>query len=79
MGLVEDKLHISQECALAVEAAANSMLGYCNRIWRVGKRGMGMSLYSAIARLPPEYCVQFWIPKYRKDIARCLIESLEEG
>lgn len=36
MDLVEDKLRVSQECALAVEAAANNMLGYSSRSMACG-------------------------------------------
>lgn len=68
MGLVEDELHKSQQCALAEEAAANSILGYSNRRMACSR---GMWLYPSTQQLlgcPQNTVSSFRSPNTRKTL-----------
>jgi len=66
-GWVDDKLKISQQCALAAKRADRVL--ECIKHNTAGQpRKVIVPLYTALVQAHLKYCVHFWAPQYKKDI-----------
>jgi len=64
--LVDDRLTMSQQCALAAKKA-NGILGFFKKSVASRSRELFLPLSSAPVMTHQEYCVQFWVPSFKKD------------
>jgi len=65
--LLDEKINISQQCALAAQKA-NHVLGCSKSSVAIRVREGILPLYSTLLRPHGESCVQLWSPQHRKDM-----------
>jgi len=74
--LVDEKLNMTQQCALAVQKASR-ILGCIKRSVASRSREGILPLCSALLKPHLESCAQLWSPQHRKDTD--LLEQVQRG
>ncbi|GAB0190132.1 mitochondrial enolase superfamily member 1 [Grus japonensis] len=65
--LIDEKLNMSRQCALAAQKA-NHVQGCIKRGVTSRSREVILPLYSSLMRPHLEYCIQLWGPQYKTDM-----------
>ncbi|GAB0180732.1 mitochondrial enolase superfamily member 1 [Grus japonensis] len=63
--LIDEKLNMTQQCALAAQKA-NRVLGCITSSLTSRSREVTLPLYSTLVRPHLEFCIQLWGPQYRR-------------
>jgi len=72
--LVHEKLHMSQQCALAAQVVNHILCCIKRSVASRSREGI-LPLHSALVRPHLESCVQLWSPQHRKD--KDLLEQVQ--